>query len=76
MSKLKGYPTRRERDLVDDGFASVAEAAQWLAISKSRLYELVKAGVLSHARLSGKIALPRSVLREYALSTLKVGSVA
>lgn len=68
--------TRRERELLNDGFVSVTEAARWLAISRSRMYELVAAGVLSHARLSGKIVVPRAALHEYARAALVPGSVA
>jgi excisionase family DNA binding protein len=68
--------TPGERELLGAGFVSVAEAARWLAISRSRMYELVKAGVLSHARISGKIVLPRAALCEYAAAALVRGSVA
>ena len=67
---------RAERELIDDGFASVAEAARWLAISRSRMYELLRGNVISHATLGGKLVVSRRALHSYALSTLKVGSVA
>ena len=68
--------TKRQRELIAEGFVGIAEAAAWLAISRSRLYELVAAGVLSHSRISGKIVVPRAALREYALATFRPGSVA
>jgi excisionase family DNA binding protein len=68
--------TARERKLIDDGFASIADAAKFLAISRSRLYELVHGGVITHARLGGKLVVSRAAMREYAAGLLKLGSVA
>jgi excisionase family DNA binding protein len=68
--------TRRERELVNEGFDSVRDGAAYLAIGKSQMYKLIKAGVISHAIAGGKLVIPRKALREYALSKLKLGSVA
>jgi excisionase family DNA binding protein len=37
----------------DDSLATVAEAAKFLALSRSSLYELMDAGRLSYARIPG-----------------------
>lgn len=68
--------TARERKLVEDGFESVKSAALFLGISKSRLYELIAGGVITHARLGGKLVVSRAALREYAVGNLTLGSVA
>ena len=68
--------TKRQRELLDDGFVGVAEAARWLAISRSRLYELLHGGVISHAQLAGKLVVSRRAVQEYAAQRLQIGSVA
>lgn len=64
------------RKLVDEGFASVADAARYLALSKGRVYELVHGGALSHAKLGGKIVLPWAALKTYARQRVVQGAVA
>lgn len=68
--------TKRQGELLTGGFLSVSESAKWLAISRSRLYELIAAGVLSHARISGKICVPRRALHEYVAQRLVIGTIA
>ena len=67
--------TKQKRSLINDGFESVAEAARFLAISKSRMYELLHGGVVTHAKLGGKLVVSRAALREYAAGLLEIGSV-
>ncbi len=65
-----------QRRLIDEGFATVQQAARFLGCSKSRVYELVNGGVLSNAKLGGRIVIPRASLKMYAAKRLKLGSVA
>lgn len=62
--------------LVADGFLPAKEAAKFLGISRSSLYELLKAQVITHAKIRGRKAVPIAALREYAKSRLQLGSVA
>jgi excisionase family DNA binding protein len=64
------------RALADGGFLSVSQGAAFLAISKSRLYELLKADLISSARLGGKICIPRLALLEYAAARIQLGTIA
>jgi len=68
--------TKREQVLVADGFEPVKNAAKFLGISRSRVYELIAGGVLTHARLGGRLVVSRSALREYAAGLLEIGPVA
>jgi excisionase family DNA binding protein len=68
--------TRRERELVNEGLESVADAAAYLAISKSRVYELLHSGSISYSKHGNKFVVSRAALRRYALVRLKVGSIA
>lgn len=62
--------------LISDGYASVAQAAEFLAISPRQVYNLIHAQVLSHAQHGGKYVLPWRALKHYASERLTVGTVA
>jgi len=62
--------------LADGGFVSVAEGAAFLAISRTRMYELPRANIISSARLGGKLCIPRLALLEYAAARIQLGSIA
>ena len=62
--------------LADGGFLSVSQGAALLAISKTRMYELLRANVISSARLGGKICVPRLALLEYAAARIQLGTIA
>ncbi len=66
--------TRRE--LISDGFDSVTDAAAYLAISKSRMYELLHSGSISYSKHGNKLVVSRAALREYAALRLQIGSIA
>jgi len=68
--------TRRERELVNEGFMRVTDAAAYLAISKSRVYELLHSGSISYSKHGNKLVVSRAALREYAALRLKLGTVA
>lgn len=64
------------RELADGGFVSAPEGAAFLAISKSRMYELLRANVISSARLGGKLCVPRLALLKYAAARIQLGTIA
>lgn len=70
------YERLRRSDLAKEGGASAKEAAKFLGISERRVYDLRKAGTLSHAIIGGKIVFPRRALAEYLAAALDLGSVA
>ncbi|SEG94689.1 DNA binding domain-containing protein, excisionase family [Thermomonospora echinospora] len=44
---------------------TVPEAARALAISRSKLYELIKSGALRSVRIEGSRRIPRKALDDY-----------
>ena len=66
--------TSRDRaDLVADGLVTVQEAAQFLSISRSKLYELMDNGELKFAKLGRSRRIPRRALIDLAASGLQGG---
>ncbi len=68
--------SKLRRELIADGYATVQQTAQFLACSKSRVYQLVQGNVLSHGKHGGRIAIPWVAVRAYAEQRLVIGSVA
>lgn len=62
--------------LVSDGFLTVAQTAAYLALSKSSVYDLIRAGMLSHGRFAGKLVVPKIAAHQYAQERVVLGSVA
>jgi len=62
--------------MVEEGFVTVREAAQFLAISRNHLYLLIRGGVISHSKHGGRIVVPRFAMKQYAKERLVLGSVA
>lgn len=62
--------------LAQDGSMKAADAAKFLGISGTRLYQLRKAGVLSSAIVGGKIVFPRKALVEYLAAQTTLGTIA
>ena len=48
-------------DLVSEGLLTVREAAEFLKLSRSRLYELMNAGELAYVKIGGSRRVPRRV---------------
>lgn len=48
------------------GFVRVAEAARHLCISKSKMYQMIDAGEIQHARFGGAVRIPVDALKDYA----------
>ncbi len=66
--------TSRDRaDLVADGLVTVQEAAQFLSISRSKLYELMDNGELTFVKLGRSRRIPRRALIDLAASGLQGG---
>ncbi len=66
--------TSRDRaDLVADGLVTVQEAAQFLSISRSKLYELMDNGELTFVKLGRSRRVPRRALIDLAASGLQGG---
>ena len=57
----------------DEGFVTVREAADFLALSRAKLYALMEARELRYAKFGRARRIPRSALREYAKRSL-IGS--
>ena len=66
--------TSRDRaDLVADGLVTLQEAAQFLSVSRSKLYELMDNGELTFVKLGRSSRIPRRALIELAASRLQGG---
>jgi excisionase family DNA binding protein len=64
----------QEREiLVQDGFVTVVEAAQFLGLSRSTLYNLMETGELVYAKIRDARRIPRRALIEFAAKSLKGG---
>jgi excisionase family DNA binding protein len=56
--------------MVRDGFAEVAEAQEYLRLSRSTVYALMDSGDLLYARFGRSRRIPWLSLREYAARQL------
>jgi excisionase family DNA binding protein len=56
--------------LVEDGLVDVNEAADFLGISRSAIYNLMGRGELPFAKIGGSRRIPRRSLRELAAKCL------
>jgi len=53
-------------DLADEGFVTVPEAAEFLSISRAKLYLIMDSGNLVYAKLGRSRRIPRRALPRYA----------
>jgi excisionase family DNA binding protein len=60
-------------DAVADGLTSRAEAAHFLSLSRSTLYELMDDRQLRYVKLGRARCLPWRAVREFAAANLRVG---
>jgi excisionase family DNA binding protein len=58
------------RTIVEGGFVEVAEAAEFLCISRAKLYQLMDAGELAYCKFGRARRIPKRALYEYAQSKL------
>lgn len=56
--------------LAASGFLTVAEAAQFLAVSRTTIYELLRSGAIPSARFGRARRIPRQALIDFAESAL------
>ena len=61
--------TDRER-LVSDGLATVNEAARFLSLGRSKVYDEMNAGRLVSCKIGGARRIPWRALREFARDSL------
>ena len=55
---------------VSEGFASLAEAGNYLRLSRATLYKLMEGGQLAFARFGRSRRVPWTALKEYASRSL------
>ena len=60
-------------DLVSDGLVTIREAAQFLRVSRSKLYDLMDNGELKFVKLGRSRRIPRRALIDLAASGLQGG---
>ncbi len=65
--------TQHQANLVADGLVSVREAALFLSVSRSKLYELMDNGELKFVKLGRSRRIPRRALIDLAASGLQGG---
>ncbi len=63
----------RDAALVEDGLVTVAEALEFLSLSRSALYRLMDRGELRFAKFGHSRRIPRRALVEYAARGLRGG---
>ena len=63
-------PTKAEPECIADGFDDVRGAAEYLSISRSKVYELMDAGMLTYAKFGKSRRIPRRAIRAYAAENL------
>ena len=69
-------PIRTTKDpaaLVADGLLTVRECAEFLHLSRSKVYELMDTGILCYAKLGRSRRIPRRAVIELAARELKGG---
>ena len=62
-----------QADLVADGLVTVQQAALFLSVSRSKLYELMDRGDLKFVKLGRSRRIPRRALIDLAVSGLQGG---
>jgi excisionase family DNA binding protein len=55
---------------LEDGFVKVMEAAKYLSVSRSTIYELMGSGALPYAKIGRSRRIPRRALIELAEKSL------
>lgn len=75
LFNLGSQPSRDGNDarLVEAGFVTVVEAATFLSLSRSTLYELMDAGKLPYSHVGRTRRIPKQALIDFALASLKGG---
>jgi excisionase family DNA binding protein len=63
----------RTRELIEGGLLTVQDAARFLSVSRSKLYELMDCGELKFVKLGRSRRIPRRALVELAASHVQGG---
>jgi excisionase family DNA binding protein len=71
-NQIEGNDGRSE-ELVADGLLTVRECAEFLHLSRSKVYELMDAGELCFAKLGRSRRIPRRAVIELAARRLRGG---
>ena len=66
-------PDNNAAALVEDGLVTVSEAAAFLRLSRSTVYELMNQGILAYAKIGRSRRIPRRALVELAARELRGG---
>jgi len=69
----RGRTLADSEELVADGLLTVRECAEFLHLSRSKIYELMDAGELCFAKLGRSRRIPRRAVIELAARELKGG---
>lgn len=64
----KSNPVREE---IVPAFFRVQEAAKYLSLSRSKVYQMCNEGILPTARMGGNVRVPRQAVEEYAAKALQ-----
>jgi excisionase family DNA binding protein len=59
------------KKLVDDGLVRIAEAMEFLSLSRAKLYEMMDSGELSYVKFGRARRIPRQALVELAARNLR-----
>ena len=62
-----------ETTMVSDGLVTVREAARFLSLSRSTLYQMMDKGELHYAKIGGSRRIPRQALKSLAQDCLLGG---
>lgn len=62
-----------DHNLVSDGLVTVKEAARFLSLSRSTLYQMMDKGELQYAKIGGSRRIPRQALKGLAENCLLGG---
>jgi excisionase family DNA binding protein len=57
-------------ELIADGFARVPEAAEFLGVSRAKIYAMMEAGELAYAKFGRSRRVPRRALKELAAAAV------
>ncbi|MEI6805518.1 MAG: helix-turn-helix domain-containing protein [Myxococcaceae bacterium] len=62
-----------ETSMVNEGLITVREAARFLSLSRSTLYQMMDKGELHYAKIGGSRRIPRQALKRLAQDCLLGG---
>ena len=63
----------RNKELMTDGLVTVEEGCRFLSLSRSKMYEMMDAGLLAYVKLGRSRRIPRKALIDAAAGSLVTG---